>query len=78
MTEDRTVNATDFKARCLALIDQVGIDRVPLTITKHGRPVARLVPLDQPTGRSTMGSVRILTDNDDDLFSTGADWDAAR
>lgn len=78
MTEERSVNATDFKARCLALIDQVGIDRVPLTITKHGRPVARLVPLEQPTGRSTMGSVRILTSSDAELFSTGVEWDATR
>jgi len=39
------VNATEFKAKCLALIDQVERTGEPLMITKHGRPVAQVVPL---------------------------------
>jgi prevent-host-death family protein len=78
MSQPRQVNATEFKARCLSLIDQVALDRVPLVITKRGRPVARLMPMDSPTGRTTMGSVRILTEDDEALFSTGADWEAGR
>ena len=77
VTDPRQVSATQFKARCLALLDQVALDRVPLVVTKHGRPVARVVPLEEPAGRSTMGSVEILTDDDDELFSTGATWDAS-
>lgn len=40
------MNATEFKAKCLALIDRVHARREPITITKHGRVVARLVPAD--------------------------------
>lgn len=40
------MNATDFKARCLAVIDRVHSRRESVTITKRGRVVARLVPDD--------------------------------
>ena len=36
----------EFKQRCLALLDAVAESHEPLTITKHGKPVARLVPLE--------------------------------
>ena len=39
----KRVKATDFKARCLAILDDVANDGEPVIITKHGRPVARLV-----------------------------------
>ena len=39
-----TVPAAEFKAKCLALIDRVRDRGEPLTITKRGRVVARLVP----------------------------------
>jgi len=38
------IAATEFKARCLALIDEVHESGVPVLITKRGRPVASLVP----------------------------------
>lgn len=38
------VGAAEFKARCLALIDEVHERGEPITITKRGRVVARLVP----------------------------------
>ncbi len=38
------MTATEFKAKCLKLIDQVGESGEPIVISKHGRPVARLVP----------------------------------
>ena len=41
---DRTIPAAEFKARCLALIDRVRERGEPITITKRGRVVARLVP----------------------------------
>jgi prevent-host-death family protein len=40
------INAAEFKARCLKLIDEVAITRQPLVITKRGKPVARVVPVD--------------------------------
>lgn len=38
------ISATDFKARCLRLLDQVSRTREELVILKRGRPVARVVP----------------------------------
>jgi prevent-host-death family protein len=73
---ERHVMASTFKQKCLALIDQVAVDRVPLVITKHGRPVAKLVPLDDPGPvRSTDGSVTLVADDDEEYFSTGASWE---
>jgi prevent-host-death family protein len=40
------MNATEFKAKCLAVIDRVHASRESVTITKRGRVVARLVPDD--------------------------------
>jgi len=38
------IAAGEFKAKCLALMDEVQMKRTPLTITKNGKPVACLVP----------------------------------
>ena len=39
--------ASEFKARCLRLMDEVRKRREPVLITKNGRPVAKLVPADE-------------------------------
>ena len=41
---DTTIPAAEFKAKCLALLDRVRERGEPITITKRGRVVARLVP----------------------------------
>ena len=41
----KKVAATEFKAKCLALIDQVHDTGKPITITKRGKPIAVLQPL---------------------------------
>ncbi len=35
-----------FKANCLAVMDEVQAKRETVVITKHGKPVAKLVPVD--------------------------------
>ena len=42
----KTMPAGEFKSRCLKVMDQVRTTRQPVVITKRGRPVAKLVPLD--------------------------------
>lgn len=44
MGDDVKYPAAEFKAKCLALIDRVRERGEPITITKRGRVVARLVP----------------------------------
>jgi prevent-host-death family protein len=45
------ITATEFKAKCLALIDRVRERAEPVTITKRGIVVARLVPADDDEER---------------------------
>lgn len=70
---DPSISASVFKARCLALLDQVEETRQPIVVTKHGRPVAKLVALDEAT--PTLGSVTLLAEDDEDYLSTGEAWD---
>lgn len=68
------MQASVFKARCLALLDEVAQTHTGLVVTKHGRPVARIVPIEE--ARPTMGSVSLLSDDESDYFSTGETWHA--
>ena len=43
----KTIPAGEFKAKCLQLMDKVQRTRKPITITKRGKPVAKLVPVEQ-------------------------------
>jgi prevent-host-death family protein len=42
----KKIGAGEFKARCLTLMENVRSTREPLIITKRGKPVAKLVPVD--------------------------------
>lgn len=71
--------ASRFKAECLAVLDQVAEMKISVTITKHGRPIARVVPLDaQDSPHSMRGSVRLVAEADEAYYSTGEQWDAER
>jgi len=53
----KKVPAGEFKSRCLALLDRVASTGEPLIVTKRGRPVARVVPLEREGRTSLVGSV---------------------
>src|SRR5947209_20622716 len=44
----KTMPAGEFKARCLRVMEEVKNYRTPVVITKNGKPVAKLVPADEP------------------------------
>lgn len=52
--------AGEFKAKCLAVIEQVKTSGEPVLITKRGKPVARLTSLDElrPEKKSIMGRLK--------------------
>lgn len=55
----KQVGATEFKEKCLKLIDDVARQRYELLITKRGRPVAMLVPMDwQPSDSEQKDTLR--------------------
>jgi prevent-host-death family protein len=76
----RKIPAGEFKARCLAVMDDVCATREPVLITKRGRPVAKLVPPDISgddfIGRLE-GVVRIAGDIESPIESPEA-WKALR
>lgn len=49
------IKASEFKARCLKLMDEVVRTRTPIVITKNGKPVAQLGPVESPGARSLFG-----------------------
>jgi len=67
------MGAAEFKQHCLALLDSVGPDGV--IITKHGRPVAKLIPVGTDSS-SLIGSFKDKLVIKGDLLSTGLRWDA--
>lgn len=74
----KQVTATDAKAKILRLLDEAAAGE-EIEITRHGRPVARLVPASG--ARSLKGSFegKAMTgvDDEEQLFSTGEPWNAA-
>jgi prevent-host-death family protein len=75
----RAIPAGQFKARCLALIDQVNQTHQVITITKRGKPVARLVPLEEEKPRNLYGSFAGHVVEEGDIVSpTGEEWGAER
>jgi prevent-host-death family protein len=63
---DNSIGASEFKAKCLSLLDQVAATGRPLTITKRGKVVAQLVPPPiEKTGypqSSLFGTVKVVGD----------------
>jgi prevent-host-death family protein len=53
------VAISEFKAKCLALLEQVRRTRQPIRITRHGKPVADVVPAAPAVDRSSLiGSMK--------------------
>ena len=69
----KSIGAAKFKEQCLALLDRLDADG--LIVTKHGKPVARVVPYDNE-GAELIGSLRHKISVRGDLFTTGLRWDA--
>lgn len=72
-----TIAAGEFKATCLKLLDEVASSRVPLVITKHGKPVAKLVPMPAPN--ALYGAMAGSVLHEGDIVSPiDEQWDATR
>lgn len=55
---DTHIPAAAFKARCLELMDRVRETGAEYVVTKHGRPVARLVPYEASRRPSLFGAMK--------------------
>jgi prevent-host-death family protein len=64
--------AGEFKAKCLAVMDEVQNRRTPVTITKNGKPVARMVPIveeEDPIFGFLRDKVKIVGDITEPLYT---------
>jgi prevent-host-death family protein len=78
----KEVAISEFKAKCLGMLEEVRKTRKPIRVTRFGEPVAEIVPpTPKPRSKSWLGSmagsVKILGDI---VGPTGSldDWDAFR
>ena len=75
----RVVNATQFKATCLALLDEVEQRGGSITVTKRGRPVAVLGPVKRKGWKSPKNSWAGKVEIVGDIVGDMADmWDVVR
>ena len=77
-TGARTIKASEFKATCLKLMDEVADSGKEIIITKNGRPVSRLVPYHskpQTLFGIDRGRIEIVGDIIEPL---AVEWEAAR
>jgi prevent-host-death family protein len=75
---ERTMPAGEFKARCLRVMEEVRKYRTPVVITKKGRQVARLVPIDAPAADvfgCMASTARIVGDVEKPVLEAGL-WEA--
>lgn len=69
----KQIPAARFKAECLKWLDQV--DQEGLVITKHGKPVAKLIPFAADSA-TLIGSLEAKVRITGEILSTGSRWDA--
>jgi prevent-host-death family protein len=74
----QTIAAGEFRSKCLQHLDEVQQTRKEIVITKRGRPVARLLPVEEkvPTVFGHMKGTGIILG--DIVGPTGEKWDADR
>ncbi|MFZ0816624.1 MAG: type II toxin-antitoxin system Phd/YefM family antitoxin [Candidatus Sulfotelmatobacter sp.] len=71
----KTISVSEFKAKCLGLIEQVDKTRQPLRITRHGRPIAELVPASPDRKRKFLGDMAGTVEILGDIVSPVIDLD---
>ena len=74
----KAIKASEFKAKCLALIDEVASSGNPLVITKNGKPLAELVP-HRPKPKSPFGILKGRIKITGDIISPiDVEWNALK
>lgn len=67
---------TQFKAKCLGIIERVQREKLRVVISRHGRPAAVLVPPDPEPNPDWFGRARARTSIHGDIVTAGESWDA--
>ena len=72
--QEKTISATEFKAKCLQILDH--LEPSGVVITKHGRAVARVTPVGLIDNSKLIGALKGEVEVLGDILSTGEKWDA--
>jgi len=71
------IPAGEFKAKCLHLLDEVQQQHAPIIITKRGKPIAKLVPLEEEKPAQLFGYLRgSVTIKGDIVSASDEKWEA--
>lgn len=73
---ERTIPVSRFKAQCLGLLDEVAKTGQTIVVTKRGRPVVRVSPLEPPP--SLVGSVTFNVSDEELIAPLDLAWNAER
>lgn len=77
----KTIAAGEFKQSCLRLLDEVGVSGEPILITKRGKAVAQLTPVEPNRQDDWRGTMRDRGEIRGDLVAPAAEpgeWNALR
>jgi prevent-host-death family protein len=70
----KKIGAAKFKEQCLSILDNLEPDGI--IVTKHGKPVARVVPVPHSTA-DLIGSLEGKIEVCGDIMSTGIEWESS-
>lgn len=74
----RTIKASEFKAKCLQLMDEVAETGKPIVITKNGTPVSQLVPF-RAKAKTLFGAHKGMIRIKSDIISPiDVEWESNR
>ena len=70
----KSISATEFKAKCLQIFDELGAEGI--VVEKRGKPVAKVIPFGRIDNSGLIGSMKDEIEVLGDIFSTGVKWNA--
>ncbi len=73
-TKEKVLTATEFKAKCLRVLENLGPNGV--IVTKRGTPIAKVTPISARNNAKLIGSMKGKVIVKGNIFSTGIKWDA--
>jgi prevent-host-death family protein len=74
-----TIQASEFKAKCLALMDEIARTGESLVVTKNGKPVVEVKPFKPPRAKSLIGLHAGKINIKGDIISPiDVEWDALK
>jgi prevent-host-death family protein len=77
----KEIAISEFKAKCLALLDQVQKTKKPIRVTRFGKPIAEVVPPSPAPASDWIGSMKGRIEILGDIVSPAneeSDWEALR